>query len=364
MVNRCQTPIHHLGSGGRVADSRVTAGGSRRTLSGMLPERIALARLPTPLERLDRTSDCLGRDVWVKRDDLTGTALSGNKIRKLEYLVGDARAKGADTLVTCGAVNSNHARATAVAAARLGMRSHLLLRGEVQDPPEGNLLLDRLVGAEVTFITHDEWRERDARMAAIVKALAAEGRRGYAIPEGGSNGIGCLGYVAAIEELLRQEVDHGIRIRRIVHATGSGGTTAGLALGVAAAGRDDLEVIGVAVCDSRAYFDARVGSICDEAAAAGWVSPEVRERTRWTILDAYKGEGYGLTTPAEMEGLALLARREGLFVDPVYTNKAWRGLLGEVEAGRWPNEGATVFLHTGGLFGLFSYGTEIARLTH
>ena len=327
-----------------------------------LPEKLDLARLPTPLERLDRVSEATGLDLWIKRDDLTGSALTGNKVRKLEYLAADAVARGADTLVTCGAVNSNHARATAVVAARLNMRSHLVLRGHPTYPPTGNLLLDRMLGAETTFITREQWAERDEIMEAIARQLGARRQAAYLIPEGGSNALGCLGYARAVEELLAQEAAQDLRIRRIVHATGSGGTTAGLALGVAAAGRDDIDVIGVAVCDDRAFFDERIGGILDAAVAAGYATKALRDRARWQIEEGYKGEGYGLTTPREMERIARVAREEGIFLDPVYTGKAFSALVGEFEAGRLDGEGQSVFLHTGGIFGLFQYGEEIAAL--
>ncbi|MHC5010786.1 MAG: D-cysteine desulfhydrase family protein [Planctomycetota bacterium] len=328
-----------------------------------LPRRLPLARLPTPLEKLERTGAAAGLDLWVKRDDLTGVALSGNKIRKLEFLAAAARQEGADTLITCGAVGSNHARATAVAAARLGMRSHLLLRGEDHDPPDGNLLLDRLLGAETTFITPTQWADRDMLMEVIaVRIRRTHGGTPYVIPEGGSNHIGAMGYAAAVEELLAQERAADLAVARIVHATGSAGTSAGLALGVAAAGRDDIEVIGVAVCDDGAYFDARIAEICDAAADAGYVTTAVRERARWRIVEGYKGRGYAQTTPEEMQEIADVARREGLVLDPVYSGKAFRGLLGEHAAGRLGAEGTTVFLHTGGIFGLFAFANEIREL--
>ena len=327
-----------------------------------LPVRAPLARLPTPLERHARLGEAHGLDLWVKRDDLTGTAISGNKVRKLEFLVAAALQQRADLLITCGAVNSNHARATAVAAARLGLRSHLVLRGDEPELPDGNLLLDRMLGARTTFITHAEWLDRDAIMRGIAERHAATGGVAYAIPEGGSNALGCLGYVVCVQELLEQERLEGLDIQRVVHATGSGGTTAGLALGLAAAGRDDVEVVGVAVSDDRAYFDATVGTICDDAVQAGTVSADVRARTRWTIVEGYVGEGYGKTTPAELEAIAAVARSEGVLLDPVYSGKAWRGLLAEVEAGRLGRDGTTVFLHTGGIFGLYAFRREIGAL--
>lgn len=324
-----------------------------------LPARRTLANLPTPLQRCERVGADVALDLWVKRDDLTGSALSGNKVRKLEFLVADAVHRGADTLVTCGAVTSNHARATAVAAARCGLGSHLVLRGREPALPDGNLLLDHLLGAGLTFITHDAWPDREALMEDVVARLADEGRRGYAIPEGGSNALGALGYAAAAQELLAQAAEHGIELRRVVHATGSGGTTAGLALGFAAAGRADVDVIGVAVCDDRAYFDGVVSGILDAAVTAGYAPPAVRARARWRILEGYKGSGYAQTTQAEVDAIAQVARLEGLVLDPVYTGKAFGGLLGEARAGRLDDTGATVFLHTGGIFGLFSFPEQV-----
>ncbi len=326
------------------------------------PVRITLARLPTPLERLERTSNALGIDLWVKRDDLTGIAFSGNKVRKLEFLCAQALERAADTLVTCGAVGSNHARATAVAGARLGLRVHLLLRGDEHNPPDGNLLLDKLLGASLTFIRPSEWGQRDRLMDGIAAGYGSKGRRAYVIPEGGSNALGAMGYALMVNELIVQEQKEEIRIRRIVHATGSAGTTAGLALGVAACGRDDIDVVGVCVCDDPGYFDVKIQFILDAAVATGFVKENVRRRARWRIVDGYKGKGYALTTAEEMKDIAGLARREGVILDPVYTGKAYRGLVGELKAGRLGTEGATVFLHTGGIYGLFSYGDLVSGL--
>ncbi len=317
----------------------------------MLPPmtaRIALANLPTPLQRLDRVSAELGAEIWIKRDDLTGAALSGNKVRKLEFLLAEAESLGADVLVTCGAVTSNHCRATAVAAARRGLASHLVLRGAEPEVPDGNLLLDRLVGAGTTFITQEQWRDRDAIMADIAERLRADGHVPYVIPEGGSNAIGALGYAEAARELTDQVADAGLDLRRVVHATGSGGTTAGLAMGFAE--RPEVEVIGVAVCDDRAYFDEVVGRIVREAGAPAGAT--------WTILEGYKGVGYAQTTEAELAFYAHVARTEGVILDPVYSGKAFRALVEETKAGRLSREGATVFVHTGGIFGLFSFATE------
>jgi D-cysteine desulfhydrase len=325
------------------------------------PVRLPLARTPTPLEPLQRLGGDLGIELWVKRDDLTGTDLTGNKVRKLEFLCAEAVERGSDTLVTCGAVTSNHARATAIAAARLGMRSHLVLRGEDRDPPDGNLLLDRFVGAGVDFVEPSAWPRRDLIMGALAERLRAEGRKPYVIPEGGSNALGSMGYAVAVQELLEQARDLGVAVRRIVHAIGSAGTTAGLALGVAVLDRPEVEVLGVAVCDDAAYFDRRVSAICDEAVGRWFVSLAARQRARWRVLDGHVGAGYAKTTPEALRAHARVARLEGLVLDPVYTGKAFLGLEAEARAGRLA-EGATVFLHTGGLFGLFAFGREVAAL--
>ncbi len=313
------------------------------------PPRTPLANLPTPLERLDRTSDLLGIDLWVKRDDLTGAALTGNKVRKLEYLCGEALspAVGADTLITCGAVTSNHCRATAVAAARLGLRSVLILRGDDPEVPDGNLLLDRLVGAETLFITAEQWPAREERMAEVAKRLRSDGRRPYVIPEGGSNALGAWGYRAAVEELDHQAELAGIDVGQIWHAVGSGGTTAGLALGYA--GRD-VEVCGVAVCDDAAYFDPVI---------EGLVAPSGLD-AHWRIIEGYQGTGYAEATAEELAFYAEVATREGLILDPVYTGKAFRALCLEAAAGRVPRDRAMVFLHTGGIYGLFSFADALA----
>ncbi|MFM8981067.1 MAG: D-cysteine desulfhydrase family protein [Planctomycetia bacterium] len=323
------------------------------------PAHLPLARVPTPLEPLPRAGAGLGLPLWVKRDDLTGTELTGNKVRKLGFLCAEALERGADTLITCGAVTSNHARATALVAARLGLRCQLLLRGTGAEPPDGNLLLDLLAGAAIEYVTPEGWRERDVRMGAMAERLRAQGRRPYVIPEGGSNALGSLGYALAVRELLEQAADLGVEVGTLVHATGSGGTTAGLALGCAAWGRPDIDVVGVAVCDDAATFDRRVAGILDQAVGLWYAGPDLRAACRWRIVDGHQGQGYARTTPAELREQALLARSEGLVLDPVYTGKAWLGLQAEARAGRLRRDAATVFVHTGGLLGLFAFAREV-----
>ena len=309
---------------------------------------IQLARLPTPLVRLDRLSAALGVDLWCKRDDLTGSALSGNKVRKLEWLLGAARAAGADTVLTTGGIQSNHARATAIAARQLGMRPVLLLRGADPGVPEANLLLDRLVGSEIHWCTADEYRRRDDLLAELASDVRQAGGVPYVIPEGGSNGLGALGYVAAAEELAEQD-ERGFD--GMVCAVGSGGTLAGLAMGP-----DRGPVHGVAVVDDRATFAPRVEAIAREAREHG-APPLRRERERWSVVDGYQGPAYGVATPEMWDTIAWAARTEGLVLDPVYTGKAMHALRSEVRAGRWG--GRLLFWHTGGTYGLFGRGGEI-----
>src|SRR5512133_848930 len=239
-----------------------------RTAPPLAP-RVPLARLPTPLEPSPRLGAALGIELLYKRDDLTGLELSGNKARKLEFLLADAEAAGADTLVTCGGVQSNHARATAFAAAKRGLAAVLLLR--VPDParppaPEANVILDRLAGAELRFISHEDYRRRGEVMAAVADELRARGRRPCLIPEGGSSALGSLGYVLAVSELQAQLPaawrDGPVTI---AYAAGSGGTGAGIELGVRVAGWGAAVPLGFAVCNDAGYFQAAIAGICADA---------------------------------------------------------------------------------------------------
>lgn len=313
-----------------------------------LPDRLSLARTPTPLEPLKRLSASTGHDLWIKRDDLTGGALSGNKIRKLEFLLADARALGADIILTAGAWGSNHCRASAFAARRVGLDTHLLLWGEPPEEPTGNLQLDELVGATWSLFPPEERRTIEDRMAEKAAELQAEGRRPYCIPTGGSNPLGSLGYVLAVEEIARA-VTRGEcpSPQHIVCACGSGGTVAGVALGVAHAGLH-TQVHGVTVVDSAAYFRPLVGGLI-EAARARWL-PETPLPPTPNLVDGYKGARYGARTESGDAALRRVAREEAVLLDPVYTAKAFAGMLAEMES--W-SPGPVLFLHTGGAFALF-----------
>lgn len=323
------------------------------------PNRLELARTPTPLQPLPRLSRELGVELWCKRDDLTDTPMSGNKLRKLEFLLAAARESGCDAVLTTGGVQSNHARATAIAAVRLGLAPYLLLRGSADTPVQGNLLLDRVVGAQVRFITKEQYADRNALMAQWAQALrASEGRRVYVIPEGGSDEVGAWGYVHALDELLSQAREAGVTFDSVVHASGSGGTLAGLALGRALLGYPG-RIVAFAVCDDAAYFRAVASRITSRAIERYGLSVAVPANTL-EVDDGFVGRGYGLTRPEELDHLVHVARQEGLFLDPVYTNKAFLGLATRLrEAPRAYGE-RVLFVHTGGLFGLFAQADDVA----
>ncbi len=342
-------------------------------ISHRLPSRLLLANLPTKVVRPPRLLSALlplsgsGQappELWVKRDDLTGAELSGNKVRKLEFLLAQARREGADTVITCGGAQSNHCRATALAAAQIGLSSVLFLRtADPARPPaaDGNMLLDRLCGAQLRFITPTQYQRRTELMSAMVEELAKAGRRGYVIPEGGSNALGCFGYVAAVAELLAQMPEGPLTI---VHAAGSGGTGAGLLLGVHLLGLP-WRVVGVNVCDDRAYFVNLMAGILEEAARRHGIVEAGRllaRREDFEMLDGYVGRGYALSRPAELLLIGDVCRASGLVLDPVYTGKAMFGMVDRLREDLWALGKRIVFLHTGGMFGLFD-GSKAAELS-
>jgi D-cysteine desulfhydrase len=327
--------------------------------------RVALAHLPTPIVRPARLATALDVDLWVKRDDLTGAAESGNKVRKLELLLGDALARGADTVITCGAVQSNHARAAAIACATVGLRVILFLRAtELADdggrgvppttehaPLAGNVLLDELVGAEIRLVTPATYKNRAAVMERAADEVRAAGGTPYVIPEGGSNGLGALAYVEAMAEVERQlhaGEGGGAPFDVLIHACGSGGTAAGVALGCGAH-RVAMEVRSMAVCDDAPTFEARIRGIIDEARA---LAPELGDTAPWRVDDRHTGPAYGVSTPEQRARIVDVARLSGLVLDPVYTGKAFAGLF-DLAAGELKGR-RVLFLHTGGLPGLLA----------
>ena len=326
----------------------------------MLP-RLPLAHLPTPLEPLPRLSAALGVRLWVKRDDQTGLAGGGNKTRKLEFLLAEALRQECDTVLTVGGPQSNHCRQTAAAAARLGLRCVLVLGGHAaQARPGGNLLLDRLLGAELVWAGD---QPRDAVLAEQTAAERAAGRRPLAIPLGGSTGLGAVGYALAVEEVLAQARAAGVRFDRMVVASSSGGTQAGLVAGAALHGFGG-EVLGISIDQPRAALQATVARLAGEAAAllgapARGPRPFAPEAVR--VNDAYLGGGYGVLGPGEREAIRLFAREEGLLLDPVYTGRAAAGLLDLLRRGAIGRDETVLFWHTGGTPALFAYADELGQ---
>jgi D-cysteine desulfhydrase len=331
------------------------------------PPHLDLARTPTPIEELRRIGKELGVELYIKRDDLTGTELSGNKVRKLEFVFADALAKGADTVLTCGGVQSNHARATAIAAARLGFRSRLLLRTpDPSNPPalEGNFLLDRLVGAEIIWITPQEYKIRDQIFAREAETLKKLGRRPYVIPEGASNAIGAWGYIRAMEELagdLAGLPGADTHPATIINAAGSGGTSAGLILGRLLLGLN-VRVVSINVCDDRDYFVGVIGDICESLIKTYELDLDFSRERDIEIIDGYVGNGYALSRPEELSLIHDVACREGVILDPVYTGKAFFGMTKELGRNQHIFGQRIIFIHSGGIFGLFPKAHEIAPL--
>jgi D-cysteine desulfhydrase len=325
-----------------------------------LPPRIRLTSVPTPIERVPRLGADCGLELYVKRDDLTGFAESGNKARKLEFLVQEALDQGADTLVTVGALQSNCCRATAAVAARLGLRCVLGLRGERPAESDGNLLLARLFGAEPVFVPPAEVDQPDTLFARLVDRVRHRGGRPYVIPESGSNEVGVLGYAVAAEE-IRAQVAAGMPAPdTIVIAAWSGGSLAGLHLGQALAGLPG-EIVGVPVAFEGETIRDHVWATVRKAAARLDVDVTLPRRAI-RLLDGYQGLGRAGTRPEELAMVAAAAREGGLLLDPVYTAKAMLALL--AEARRCPGTlgRRVLFLHTGGGFGVFPFRTPLSRL--
>jgi D-cysteine desulfhydrase len=320
-----------------------------------MPPKLRLAHLPTPITHHPELDRMLGMEVWVKRDDMTAGAAAGNKIRKLEYLLADAEARGAQSIITCGGVQSNHARATALLARERGLSAHLLLRTEdpgAQHAPVGNLLIDRLLGVDIRFITPEQYSRRSVLMAELARELSDRNRRAYVIPEGGSNGLGALGYVDAMAE-VRAQLDRGeaggpAGFDVVAHACGSGGTAAGVALGARLHGVAEA-ALAFAVCDSRAYFDAAIARISGEARA---LVPSLPSDAAPVVHDAWKGPAYGVPSEAQARFILEVARETGLLFDPVYTGKALYGLAQVA-----PKPRRALLLHTGGLPALLADAT-------
>ncbi len=314
--------------------------------------RLRFAHLPTPVEPLPRLSAALGGPaLWVKRDDQTGLAFGGNKTRKLEYLLAEAQSHGGRTLVTTGARQSNHCRQTAAAAARFGFGCILVLAGSRPEGTTGNLLLDSLLGAELV------WAEGEDRLVCLQRTFdkaCSDGRRPYLIPYGGSSPLGAAAYAEGMAEFLSQ----GLDVDRIVFATSSGGTQAGLVAGARIHGFGG-RVIGISVDEPADALRAKVASLAGETASLLGHSLKF-EAGEIGVDDRYLGDGYGVMGEREREAIELFARTEGLLLDPVYTGRAAGGLIDMVRRGEIGRQERVLFWHTGGTPALFAYADRLA----
>lgn len=318
--------------------------------------RLELIGAPTPLEYLPRFSDYLGREIFIKRDDVTPMAMGGNKLRKLEFLAADALREGADTLVTAGAIQSNHVRQTAAVAARLGLHCVALLENPIGTRAEnyltnGNRLLLDLFNVQVEMC--EALSQPDQQMEALATRIEAEGFRPYVIPVGGSNALGAMGYVESALEIARQCEDT-VNISSVVVASGSAGTHAGLAVGLEQL-MPDAELIGVTV--SRRVAEQRPKVVALQQAVAAQL--ELTARAEITLWDDYFAPGYGTPNEEGQEAVKLLARLEGILLDPVYTGKAMAGLIDGISQKRFKDDGPILFVHTGGAPALFAYHPTI-----
>jgi D-cysteine desulfhydrase family pyridoxal phosphate-dependent enzyme len=314
--------------------------------------RIRLAALPTPVEFLPRLSEALGGPrIFIKRDDLTGLAGGGNKTRKLEFLVADALERKSDTIITLGGIQSNHCRQTAAAAARTGLRCILILRGDPPSDCTGNVLLDHLLGSELRW---SGGRSREEVMEEVVAEERAAGRNPYSVPLGGSVPLGAIGYVLAMQELMSQT---GEAFDRIIFASSSGGTHAGLAVGARTHGFGG-EILGISIDEDLGSLQGMVAEIATGTmrllGKSGVFSPAD------VHADAgYLGEGYAIMGPPEREAIELFGRREGILLDPVYTGRAAAGMIDLIRRGVLDSRETVLFWHTGGVPALWAYARQL-----
>ncbi|HBR0003485.1 D-cysteine desulfhydrase [Klebsiella aerogenes] len=318
--------------------------------------RLEFIGAPTPLEYLPRLSEHLGRDIFIKRDDVTPMAMGGNKLRKLEFLAADALREGADTLITAGAIQSNHVRQTAAVAAKLGLHCVALLENPIGTRAEnyltnGNRLLLDLFNTQVEMC--DALTDPNAQLEELATRIEAQGYRPYVIPVGGSNALGALGYVESALEIA-QQCEGAVEISSVVAASGSAGTHAGLAVGLEQL-MPNAELIGVTV--SRSVADQLPKVVTLQQAVAN--SLELQAKAEITLWDDYFAPGYGTPNEEGMEAVKLLAQLEGILLDPVYTGKAMAGLIDGINQNRFKDEGPILFIHTGGAPALFAYHPHV-----
>ena len=316
--------------------------------------RADLAHLPTPIEPLERMSRMLGGPaIWIKRDDQTGLATGGNKARKLEFLIGDAMAQGADTLVTTGGPQSNHCRQTAAAAARCGLRAVLALTGDAPARWSGNLLLDDLLGAEVRWLGDIDWNDLPGRLDEIAEGESQAGYHPYIVPLGGSSPVGALGYAMAMQEMLAQAEEQGVTFDRIVFGTSSGGTQAGMLIGAELFGFDG-QITAISIAKPESDVRKRLSRLVPAAMRLLERSTRVSSR-RIEIVDRYLGEGYAVVGDAEREAIRMLATHEGILIGPVYTGRALAGMIDMIRQGEIGSDETVLFWHTGDTAALFAF---------
>lgn len=316
-------------------------------------KQLSIMQTPTPLYQMQRLEQYLKvkPKLFVKRDDLTGVGMGGNKVRKLSFILADALAKKADTVITCGGVQSNHCRQTALWAAALGLECHLILTGD--EPPlyQGNLLIDNLAGAKLHFIGTQ--KEAPPQMELLAEQLTAAGRKPYQIPLGGSNHIGVLGYKSAAQEIAAQGKGMRVLFDDLVLATGSGGTQAGLILGVEEC-LSKATVHGVSVSREQGEMIERIEKLLNDSQdLAKNKKPSIRKKI--SVFDGYIGEGYAKVTSAGLEAIKLFSSLEGIILDPVYTGKAAAGFLDLLQKGFFDNSENVLFIHTGGFPANFAF---------
>ncbi len=325
--------------------------------------RVDISHTPTPIEFAPRLSTSLNCNLFFKRDDCTGLAGGGNKTRKLEYLIADALAKGADTLVTLGGLQSNHARQTAAAAAKFGLHCELVLEDVVGTPKadyylNGNILLDNILGAKIHRLAANADLASYAKI--LMSQLRQQGYKPYLVPIGGSDVIGSLGYVKCAMEIVQQIEQQSLTIDQIVIATGSAGTQAGLLAGLIAA-KSQIPVLGICVSKSNEQQKALVTNLLIDLLAYLELSPKFEQGIIQTN-DEYFGEGYGISTPSMIDAVKRCASLEGILIDPVYTGKAMAGLIDLIETNAIAAQSNQLFIHTGGSQGLFAYQTLFNKL--
>jgi L-cysteate sulfo-lyase len=310
-------------------------------------DRLPLSQTPTPIQALPRLSKMLGAQIYCKRDDLTGFGFGGNKIRKLEYLLSEAARSGSDCLITCGSNQSNWCCMTSVAGATLGMDVYLVLAGPVPKVDTGNIRLARIAGARISHIDTSDDHVLERATGELEEMLKAKGRRPYRMIMGGSTGLGAFGYVQAMAEICSFERTAGIRFSRIIHATGSAGTQAGLIAGSVLEGWPG-DIIGMAVSRSSSEQAAKVRGVLSQM-----LPPKLLEQARIIVDDGFMGGGYRQKTEGCTEAIEIFARTEGIFLDEVYTGKAAAGLIAYARGGRLNTSENVLFLHTGGAAQLF-----------